>query len=819
MDRRLRTRSGDAIRGNLGLRIMAGVTIALSLFTGFAVWSLRANLETGRREARSAQLRSVRAAATLVSNLVGTARQELRTMASMPSVVAGDEAGIASYLASLDPTEFGFTGELRWVSLDGASAPEGGGTTARPDRVDVRAALNGSVGVEAVWGRDAGYLLNVAIPTLDALGRRNGALAGSVRLSIDDAVLLRRLFGTSEVTVYDRDGRTVFAPGPARLGTLMPSSIRSAARNHDDGLLDETVGPSGATDRVVAFAKATVPGWTMVIEVPRDRLDRPAIDQFRRSLIVLGVLVAATLAAAVGAAVSLDRARRRLSQGRAQLAAVIDQLPAGVAVVDHDDRLMMANDPAQRALELIGDGSPVVLGASLADRIVSTLRTATERDESSGALEVTSSDAPNARYFAVRARRVVSGGRSDGGIVAMVAETTAARSAELRRVAMAALVTALAAAESTDQILEQIVARAAEALGASRVAVLLADPASGALDIEATDDDPRWVEWISRIVDSPTTSTAAEVAARHVVEVTGVGEHPWRTTMLPLPSAGRVVGAMAIGYDLDVETPPLDLGGFAAQVALALDRARRREIEHDVSLTLQRTLLTVAPTPSVQLSVATRYRPSAEQLLVGGDFFDVIDLGGADRLVVIGDVVGHGLAAAATMGQVKVAIRAFALEDPSPSSVLSRLDEFVTSQLESARYTTAVLVEISVSTGRLRYAIAGHPPPLMRRPDGQVVRLNARREPLLGLPPLGGRGETEVVLEPGTTALCLYTDGLIEEPSVPIDEGIDAVAAVLAARSDTSDAAVEASADAVMDLSRGRPRRDDIALVYAVVRV
>jgi len=257
---------------------------------------------------------------------------------------------------------------------------------------------------------------------------------------------------------------------------------------------------------------------------------------------------------------------------------------------------------------------------------------------------------------------------------------------------------------------------------------------------------------------------------------------------------------------------------FAAQVAVALDRARRREIEHDVSLTLQRTFLMSSPANSTRLSIATRYRPSAELMLVGGDFFDVIDLGGDEHLLVIGDVVGHGLAAAATMGQVKVAIRAFAQADHSPSSILTRLDEFVTTQLDSAKYTTAVLVRVSLDRSVIRYAIAGHPPPLMRRGDGTVVRLDAAREPLLGLPPPLGRSDIEVPLDVGTTALCLYTDGLIEQPRVPIDEGIAELTAVVAARADRSDADVESSADALMDLVRRRPRRDDAALLYAVVR-
>jgi serine phosphatase RsbU (regulator of sigma subunit) len=202
-------------------------------------------------------------------------------------------------------------------------------------------------------------------------------------------------------------------------------------------------------------------------------------------------------------------------------------------------------------------------------------------------------------------------------------------------------------------------------------------------------------------------------------------------------------------------------------------------------------------------------------MLVGGDFFDVINRGDGTTLLVIGDVVGHGLDAATTMAQLKIAIRAFAQESASPAVILGRLDEFVATQLESARYTTAVLALVDPTAGTLRYAVAGHPPPLWCRPDGTVERMAIRGEPLLGLPPRGGRTEVEVVLEPGATAVCLYTDGLIERPDLPLDEGIARLAAAIRAGEHTD---LELTAERIMELVDDAPQRDDVALLYAVAR-
>jgi serine phosphatase RsbU (regulator of sigma subunit) len=334
-------------------------------------------------------------------------------------------------------------------------------------------------------------------------------------------------------------------------------------------------------------------------------------------------------------------------------------------------------------------------------------------------------------------------------------------------------------------------------------------------DVEVV-GEPLDGEWGALLQPGASGSETPLLQALHQHRTVEVATASGRTFVFPLQSAGRGVGALVLGFGpAAADVDPSSVNGFAAQVALSVDRARRREIEHDVSLTLQRTLLAAAPADSERLAVALRYRPSSDQMLVGGDFFDVINVADGSTLLVIGDVVGHGLEAATTMGQLKVAIRAFALESASPAAIMTRLDEFVSTQLEAARYTTAVLALVDTDAATIRYSIAGHPPPLLCPPGGTVARIPTPGEALLGLPPRGGRTELEVALEPGATAICLYTDGLIERPDLPLDEGISRLAQTIGAG---NPAEVDVTAEHIMELVDGLPRRDDVALLYAVVR-
>ncbi|GAA2164278.1 serine phosphatase RsbU (regulator of sigma subunit) [Humibacillus xanthopallidus] len=205
-----------------------------------------------------------------------------------------------------------------------------------------------------------------------------------------------------------------------------------------------------------------------------------------------------------------------------------------------------------------------------------------------------------------------------------------------------------------------------------------------------------------------------------------------------------------------------------AQEQLTAEEARSRR-EHEIAETLQRSLLPdrIAELPGVD--IAARYVPATSDVQVGGDWYDVIPL--PDGLVglAIGDVAGHGLHAAATMVQVRVALRAYALQDPAPASVMSGVHQLV-SQLRVPEMVTLLYLVHDPSTGSLRFSNAGHPPALVVH-DGESTYLTGGLAPPLGVTSEAIFSEATSDLAPGATLL-LYTDGLVERRGEPITQGL-----------------------------------------------
>ena len=245
----------------------------------------------------------------------------------------------------------------------------------------------------------------------------------------------------------------------------------------------------------------------------------------------------------------------------------------------------------------------------------------------------------------------------------------------------------------------------------------------------------------------------------------------------------------------------------AARAAPAIERARlfaELEHEHDVSMVLQRSLLPKRLADVVGVNVAARYLPAREE--VGGDWYDVFELPRGRVGVVIGDVVGHGIAAAALMGRLRTALHSYAIEGHGPGRTLELVDRFVQSLNESAMATAAYAV-FDTYTSVLQYATAGHLPPLViSGSDARVLEVTPA--PPLGAFPYGRCPEHELSLESGEMLL-LYTDGLVERRGVALSAGIEVLAsAVNRARSPE-----EACALAVAKLVPPEGLRDDVAIV------
>jgi GAF domain-containing protein/anti-sigma regulatory factor (Ser/Thr protein kinase) len=245
---------------------------------------------------------------------------------------------------------------------------------------------------------------------------------------------------------------------------------------------------------------------------------------------------------------------------------------------------------------------------------------------------------------------------------------------------------------------------------------------------------------------------------------------------VPLLVDDVVIGVMHVGslaprdFTRDDETL-LQMAGD--RIAVAIHHARLYEREHVVAETLQRSLLPEV-LPEVQgIEMAARYVPGATEADVGGDWYDVLRLTTGSVALVIGDVVSRGLRAAAVMGQLRNALRAYLLDGHPPGAVLERVDRVVRA-LDKREMATLLVVELDPHSLELRFASAGHPPPVVIGVDGEVELLEGGRSAPLGVRPEATFEEGTARLQPGTTLL-LYTDGLVERRDMWIDEGIGAL--------------------------------------------
>ncbi|MFJ6661804.1 SpoIIE family protein phosphatase [Streptomyces sp. NPDC091377] len=249
---------------------------------------------------------------------------------------------------------------------------------------------------------------------------------------------------------------------------------------------------------------------------------------------------------------------------------------------------------------------------------------------------------------------------------------------------------------------------------------------------------------------------------------------------LPLIASGRRVGSCILGFDRERRFTTEErtvLTALAGLIAHAMEKAQRYDSEAALARGLQRALLPRRLSAPPGVETAGRYLPGTQGMDVGGDWYDVVEAGDGVALV-IGDVQGHGVQAAATMGQLRSVVRAFALDDRPPDEVLSGTNRLLI-DLDPGQFASCCYIRLDPATGRARIARAGHPPPLLRAPDGRTGRLDTPAGVVLGVITDARYPVAEVTLEPGAI-LALYTDGLVERPGLDIDDGIGALRTALA---------------------------------------
>jgi serine phosphatase RsbU (regulator of sigma subunit) len=294
---------------------------------------------------------------------------------------------------------------------------------------------------------------------------------------------------------------------------------------------------------------------------------------------------------------------------------------------------------------------------------------------------------------------------------------------------------------------------------------------------------------------------------------------------VPLQARGQVLGVVEFWRSQQDPFEPDDLSPaeeLATRAAVCIDNARRYTREHTTAVTLQRSLLPGALPELSALEVGHRYLPAKAG--VGGDWYDVIPLPGARVALVVGDVVGHGLHAAATMGRLRTAVHNFAALDLPPDELLLHLDDLITridqdaaaqGNTEAVTGATCLYAVYDPVSGRCVLARAGHPGPALVSPDGSVTFPDIPVAPPLGV----GGGlpvETAELLLPAGSRLVLYTDGLVEARGRDIDVGLGMLREALAR---TDGAGLDDTCGAVLDAMLAAGSHDDVALLVARTRL
>ncbi len=313
----------------------------------------------------------------------------------------------------------------------------------------------------------------------------------------------------------------------------------------------------------------------------------------------------------------------------------------------------------------------------------------------------------------------------------------------------------------------------------------------------------------------------------HAEQIRAGGVHS--LIAVPVRAHGATLGAVVFGRRATSLEPfgPECLAiteDLVDRVAICLDNARQFTRDRGIALTLQRSLLPRGPTVHPAAETAVRYLPAGGEVQAGGDWFDVIPLPGARVGLAIGDVVGHGVHASATMGRLRTAVRTLADLDLPPDELLTHLDDIVT-HAEGGQDTdalgeipgdigaTCVYAVYDPVYGTCSLARAGHPAPLLVRPDDSGGVVDVPVGPPLGLGSLPFEA-TELTL-PAGSLLALFTDGLVTAGGRDIDDGLAALRSALSQPASS----LEELADTVLDTLCPGPRDDDIALLLARTRV
>ncbi|MFI1044285.1 SpoIIE family protein phosphatase/ATP-binding protein [Streptomyces griseoruber] len=658
------------------------------------------------------------------------------------------------------------------------------------------------------------------------------------------------------IVVMNTDGIRYTHPKPDRIGKKFVGNIQPALAGGT--VVEEVDGTIGRLVQAVVPVKA--PDGTVVGLVSSGITTRHVGGNADRQLpLVLGsAAVALALATASTALVSRRLLRQTHGLGPREMTrmyehhdAVLHAVREGVIIVGGDGELLLANDEAHRLLDLPPDAERrQVLDLGLDPGTAELL--------ASGRMVTDEVHLVGGRLLAINQRPTDLAGGPEGSVAtlrdstelrALSGRAEAARERlDLLYAAGVGIGTSLDVTRTAEELTELAVPRFADFVTVDLFDAVLAgeEPeARGALRRTAMSGVRKGSPLYAvgeriRFVDSAPQARALETE-RAVLEARLAEAPGWRAQDLerteqimefgihslitvPVRAGALVLGVVSF---LRSERPePFDPEEVAlaeelvARAAVSIDNARRFTREHGLAVTLQRSLLPRTLPEQNALDIAYRYLPA--QAGVGGDWFDVLPLSGARVALVVGDVVGHGLHAAATMGRLRTAVHNFSALDLPPEELLGLLDELVTriDQDEAAdgahgpvSGATCLYAIYDPVSRRCIMARAGHPPPALVHPDGRVEYPDVPAGLPLGL---GGLPFETVELELAEgSRLVLYTDGLVEDRQRDIDTGLELLRTALER---SADGTPEEACRSVLDeLLPARPN-DDIALIVAHTR-
>lgn len=397
-----------------------------------------------------------------------------------------------------------------------------------------------------------------------------------------------------------------------------------------------------------------------------------------------------------------------------------------------------------------------------------------------------------------------------------------------RHEALAGLAELLATARTSEEVADVMALHSAPVAEADSANVALSDPGDDTIVLHhhpgvrpelqeryarATLADPLPLADVMREGGMLVFETLEEVAARYphlVDDVRSAGRQAIAVVNLP-DTTGRPLGALALTWNQPIRLDDdgrAALEGVGRLCAQALERARLSDAEHRLVTTLQDSVLSPLPEMS-GITTASRYLPAARHIGMGGDWYQGIVLDGHRYALIVGDVAGHGITAIGEMAQLRAVIGALVRLEVDVGQVFQRTTALLRTDHRTVT-ATALLAVVDTETSTLHYVAAGHPPPLLRTPQGATVLLSGGRQPLLGVPMSAEPTVGEHPFPPGSL-LITYTDGLVERRREPIDQSIDRLLGHL--HTSRADDAEGIASDLISSSLAGREPDDDVAIV------